>query len=106
MQCKILPYKIMIPPMYRFIFSLNKFHKLPDLFLLSGVIVLDLDDPSPPEERDAVLHRVDDVADDGEDDEEADYYYGDDDVAFDHGDSLERGVKAARKDGGRREEEV
>lgn len=51
----------------------------------SHILILHLDNPSPPEERNPVLDPVDDVADRGQDDEEEDDDDGDDDVAFDHG---------------------
>lgn len=50
----------------------------------SAIIILHLNDPSPPEQRNAVLNSVDDIADGGEDDEEEDDDDCDDDVAFDH----------------------
>ena len=51
----------------------------------SHILILHLDNPPPPEERNPVLDPVDDVADRGQDDEEEDDDDGDDDVAFDHG---------------------
>ena len=55
-----------------------------------------VDHPPTAHQADAVLDRVDDVADDGDDEEEDDDYYRDDDVALHHFGGLGGGVEGVR----------
>ena len=66
------------------VFMLQLHTRLAHMCVLQLPSVFFILDPLPPEQREAVLHPVNDVCDNGKDDEEDNDDNGNDDVAPDH----------------------